>query len=571
MKTNLLKLALCALALLPIGAWAETVTVASWNAGTIDGGTWRAVGTDAPSLEYTAKYNNNTTSVTTVTFATSITNSGAWRCALKLEGDFKAGDVITIQPFTQMSNSDFTGGSKYANILLYGSDVKQIADLTGSKADKLTVTDGHEEAGDPKTFSYTLENDYTELYFGRGGNTRINLMKVIVTRETTEEEASVGTTKTWTFDELTTGTVYNSIKLIGDDYYLRGSSTPNRTFTVTDMDAAKTLTFSDGYTVTVGKSLNTNASFYVSGMKDITAAGTDLNGDNLIGAGGFAFNATEAGTLYVYMSNSVESKKMRIYFKGSAVKTIDTAPADEITEVSYTASEAGTFIFGGPDCAYKIYAVRFVPTSEKQDEWLYIGSTGYATWGNNSGKDIESLPDDLKAYSATAGATGSATITLTELDKMRRGQGYVLKGTPNTNYGLTYGGTTVGPEYNGGDMLRVSSDMTDFAATIVGDDSKTRYRYILGNDNGTAKFFVPSGNGTLKKGKAYLQTLKDLTPTSGARGIEIVFEEGETTGVADVRSKMADVRGEYFDLQGRKVAQPTRGLYIVNGKKVILR
>ena len=61
-------------------------------------------------------------------------------------------------------------------------DIKQIADLTGSAAGALTVTDGHEEAGTPKTFTYTLELDYTNLYFARGGNSRINLMKVTITR-----------------------------------------------------------------------------------------------------------------------------------------------------------------------------------------------------------------------------------------------------------------------------------------------------------------------------------------------------------------------------------------------------
>ena len=31
------------------------------------------------------------------------------------------------------------------------------------------------------------------------------------------------------------------------------------------------------------------------------------------------------------------------------------------------------------------------------------------------------------------------------------------------------------------------------------------------------------------------------------------------------------MHNEYFDLQGRKVAQPQKGLYIVNGKKVIIK
>ena len=44
-----------------------------------------------------------------------------------------------------------------------------------------------------------------------------------------------------------------------------------------------------------------------------------------------------------------------------------------------------------------------------------------------------------------------------------------------------------------------------------------------------------------------------------------------TTGVNEVRGQKEDVRGEYYDLQGRKVAKPTKGLYIVNGKKVVIK
>ena len=42
-------------------------------------------------------------------------------------------------------------------------------------------------------------------------------------------------------------------------------------------------------------------------------------------------------------------------------------------------------------------------------------------------------------------------------------------------------------------------------------------------------------------------------------------------GVADVRGKMSEGRGEVFDLQGRHVSKPTKGLYIVNGKKVVIK
>ena len=49
----------------------------------------------------------------------------------------------------------------------------------------------------------------------------------------------------------------------------------------------------------------------------------------------------------------------------------------------------------------------------------------------------------------------------------------------------------------------------------------------------------------------------------------IVWSEELTTGIANVNvdSKNAVI----FDLQGRRVAKATKGLYIVNGKKVVLK
>ena len=44
----------------------------------------------------------------------------------------------------------------------------------------------------------------------------------------------------------------------------------------------------------------------------------------------------------------------------------------------------------------------------------------------------------------------------------------------------------------------------------------------------------------------------------------------ETTNIQQVESGKLKIEG-YYDLQGRKVAQPTKGLYIHNGKKVVIK
>ena len=53
---------------------------------------------------------------------------------------------------------------------------------------------------------------------------------------------------------------------------------------------------------------------------------------------------------------------------------------------------------------------------------------------------------------------------------------------------------------------------------------------------------------------------------------EVMFsDEGIATDIKGISSKAAAVDGNYYDLQGRKVLHPTKGLYIVNGKKVVIK
>jgi hypothetical protein len=76
---------------------------------------------------------------------------------------------------------------------------------------------------------------------------------------------------------------------------------------------------------------------------------------------------------------------------------------------------------------------------------------------------------------------------------------------------------------------------------------------------------VSANNNTLAAGKAYLQ----LPNTSSAREISFIFDD-ETTGIKTV-SNAAENNGMIFNLNGQRVSSPKGGLYIKNGKKVIIK
>ena len=79
---------------------------------------------------------------------------------------------------------------------------------------------------------------------------------------------------------------------------------------------------------------------------------------------------------------------------------------------------------------------------------------------------------------------------------------------------------------------------------------------------------TPNSTDAMKGLRCYFT----LPAPDGARSFSLGFdEEGGTTGVADINRETITNNGDFFNLAGQRVAQPTKGLYIVNGKKVVIK
>lgn len=100
------------------------------------------------------------------------------------------------------------------------------------------------------------------------------------------------------------------------------------------------------------------------------------------------------------------------------------------------------------------------------------------------------------------------------------------------------------------------------ADTKVYYKNNNKFNYILQSGE-----FKKATGALLKAGKAYLNTTYDVAATTGARELKIVFD-GETTGIKAIETVNDK---SVYDLQGRRVAAPTKGLYIINGKKAIVK
>ena len=158
----------------------------------------------------------------------------------------------------------------------------------------------------------------------------------------------------------------------------------------------------------------------------------------------------------------------------------------------------------------------------------------------------------LTAYTATC---AGSTVTLTPVENVPANTGVVLKGAEgNYNIPVIASSSTA------------KGDLKGSATDAKAYDTDYNYYYLALNGSGNAQFKRLASAGSIAAGKAYLQ----LPYSAGARDLSVVFED-EATAISSVQLSKDMMQNEYFDLQGRRVAQPTKGLYIVNGKKVVIK
>jgi hypothetical protein len=149
--------------------------------------------------------------------------------------------------------------------------------------------------------------------------------------------------------------------------------------------------------------------------------------------------------------------------------------------------------------------------------------------------------EGIKAYYVTAVTATEATLT--ETTTVAAGEGIIISGTPDT-YEVPVATTEV-----------AKSTTNKLATGTVAEGD-----YILFDGK-----FVPCTGGTLPDGKAYLP--KSAISTSSAKALILGF--GDATGINEAKAAKAD--GAIYSISGVRVAQPQKGVYIMNGRKVIVK
>lgn len=190
------------------------------------------------------------------------------------------------------------------------------------------------------------------------------------------------------------------------------------------------------------------------------------------------------------------------------------------------------------------------------NEIVDIPSYGISTYSCTSDLDFTNVAG-MKAYIVSGFSPSTCTLTLTPITTVRAGVGLLLKGDEGA-YNVPY--ITTDMYYSN---LLVGVPSTTSISPIDGEYTN----FILANGSHGVNFYTLSEAGNIAGGKAYLHIPTSELPSS-ARSFKFDFGEDESTGI---NTHVISEDATCYDLQGRKVKQPAKGLYIVNGKKMIIK
>lgn len=227
--------------------------------------------------------------------------------------------------------------------------------------------------------------------------------------------------------------------------------------------------------------------------------------------------------------------------------------------------------------------------------WALISATDYPEWQNSNkllsevtGYSAETDVDNmnvsvLKSMTANVWNTfvvpfdmaipsgwmvkeptdfNGSTLTFSDASSIVAGKPYIVNPTEAVT---SFSATNVTLKKDLSNTTVGDLTMTGTYSKIDVIDYSTQDSYVIGLKDGVSSLYKVNSTVSLKPFRAYFT----IPGVSSAR-IAIGFDD-ETTGIKNLTPAFSEGEGAVYNLQGRRVAQPTKGLYIVNDKKVMVK
>lgn len=268
-------------------------------------------------------------------------------------------------------------------------------------------------------------------------------------------------------------------------------------------------------------------------------------------------NGGNTATIFFSASNSTSATGTNVASgSGDSKVTIDCSSLDLNT---------GYITAGG---AVRIWDVKvtyapYDPATISLNAACTDGEKYYSTYSNSKAFVV---PADLTV--SCVGVTDNKLVVTSYStgDIVKANTGVLVSSNTSGNHTITLS-VAAGTEKDG-NLLKPSGDGGITAAAMGTANPSCKYYRLTMHNGSQIGFWWGADNGeafALGANKAYL-----AVPT-GAGAPSLLWFDNGSTDIDEVRGQTEEVRGEYYNLSGQRVANPTKGLYIVNGRKVVIK
>ena len=215
---------------------------------------------------------------------------------------------------------------------------------------------------------------------------------------------------------------------------------------------------------------------------------------------------------------------------------------------------------GDLDTYYPNYKISLYQLVEE----VKIKPAGLATYVSDKNLNYANV-EGLKAYRAVVDGNH---ITFYKINDVPAGKGILLRATNTLNEDTIFDIPVVysvqdswkWDETGYNDFIRGSGD-------AVPSQSDGYYNYILNSVGGNVGFYHANGQ-TVATNRAYLRTTKSVP---GRMSMDFDDDPETTNGIHEMTDDGIRLERDIYDLQGRHVTTPRKGLYIINGKKMVIK
>lgn len=406
---------------------------------------------------------------------------------------------------------------------------------------------------------------------------------------------------TWDFTNISGDTFAKIKESVDEDKTYWGFDEKNHAYGSSKAPAPNNRPFAQGQEIKAGAS-NT---FILPELKGLLFNLVKYNSnrfqivcENGSEAQGNTYLYLNGGTHYVTIQSVPANAMVYIEHNGNEMFNLNTLGVDSIKTIKIKNSNnyVSVYRLGNTtkDLTFCVYNCKLYRIAVVKDNKT-IGSAEndnikYATYSQSYPVDY-SLNERLNgtavtAYSVSADYQSDATfVNFTELpnNQSASDEGVILKTSGNLGEShpiFTTDVNTIPDRLTSNALVGTGDEETKF------DDAKkegfqnyiltTKYFHLDKEDqviDGNQQCFYKWVKGNAKSNFAYLQLKNPSSNATAAKTVIYLDWFGDTTGIHDMTAPSQVTSGKtYYTLDGRKVTSPTqKGIYIINGKKIIIK